>query len=71
MRILIINSEYPPIGGGAGNASSNLAKELAVLKQDLTVLTAHFGDLPKDTIENGVRILRIKSLRRKQDRSGA
>lgn len=71
MRILIINSEYPPIGGGAGNASSNLAKELAGLNQDVTVLTAHFGDLPFDTVEYGVRILRIKSLRRKQDRSGA
>ena len=29
MKILLINSEYPPIGGGAGNASSNIARVLA------------------------------------------
>ena len=31
MKILLINSEYPPIGGGAGNASANLARLLGVL----------------------------------------
>jgi len=71
MRILLINSEYPPIGGGAGNASAYLAAELVTLDQDVTVLTARFSDLPKDTVENTVRVLRIRSLRRRQDRSGA
>ena len=70
MHVLIINSEYPPIGGGAGNASANLAKELAALGQDVTVLTTQYGSLPVDILENGVRILRIKSLRRQKDRSG-
>lgn len=70
MRILIINSEYPPIGGGAGNASENLAKELAALNQDVIVLTASYRNLPNFQIENGVRIRRIKSFRRKKDRSG-
>lgn len=70
MRILIINSEYPPIGGGAGNASENLAKELVALHQDVTVMTVIFDNLPGDSIENDVRVIRIKSLRRRQDRSG-
>jgi glycosyltransferase involved in cell wall biosynthesis len=70
MRILLINSEYPPIGGGAGNASAHLATELVALGQDVTVITARFGGLPRDFIENGVRILRIRSLRMRQDRSG-
>ena len=71
MRILIINSEFPPIGGGAGNASANLASAFNALGQDVTVLTAHYGDLPSDSIEYGSRILRIKSMRRRKDRSGA
>jgi glycogen(starch) synthase len=71
MRILIINSEYPPIGGGAGNASANLASELVLSGQEVTVLTAHFNDLPYNMVENGVRIRRLMTLRRKQDRSGA
>ncbi len=70
MRILIINSEYPPIGGGAANASANLAREFAALSHDVTVLTVHFNNLPKKTLENSVRIIRLKSLRRKLDQSG-
>jgi len=71
MRILIINSEYPPIGGGAGNASANLASELIALGQEVTVLTAHFEGLPLDTQQDGLRVLRVKSLRKYIDRSGA
>ena len=71
MRILIINSEYPPIGGGAGNASANLAKALSALNQEVTVLTVRFGDVPFLSNENGVSIRRIRSFRRNKDRSGA
>jgi glycosyltransferase involved in cell wall biosynthesis len=71
MRILIVNSEYPPIGGGAGNASANLASELMAVGQDMTVITAHYGDLPLDTRQDGIHIKRVRSLRRRVDRSGA
>jgi len=70
MRVLIINSEYPPVGGGAGNASKNLAGKLTEMDQEVTVLTSHFGQLPLDTVENGVRVRRIRAFRRKQTRSG-
>jgi len=70
MRILIINSEYPPIGGGAGNASQNIAAKLVELNQEVTVLTSHFDRLPLDTVEHGVRVKRIKALRRNLARSG-
>ena len=71
MRILIINSEYPPIGGGAGNASANLARCLASIGYDITVVTAHFHGQPKLEIHEGVTIYRIPALRRRQDRSTA
>ena len=71
MRILIINSEYPPIGGGAGNASANIARELAILGFQVSFVTAHFGNLPREEIIDNVTIYRIPSLRRKLDRSGA
>lgn len=70
MRILIINSEYPPIGGGAGNASENLAKRFVALHQDVVVMTVNFNDMPGDSVENKIRVIRIKSLRQRQDRSG-
>jgi len=71
MRLLIINSEYPPIGGGAGNASANLARCLAEIGHDVIVLTARFSDLPRVEKRDGVTIHRIPALRRKQERSGA
>ncbi len=71
MRILIINSEYPPVGGGASNASQNVARILADLGQDVTVLTAQYADLPPDSIEDGVRVLRGPARRKSDHRSGA
>lgn len=71
MRILLLNSEYPPIGGGAGNASANIARGLASLGHEVTVLTARFSNLPRFEQHGGVTIHRIPALRRRQDRSGA
>jgi glycosyltransferase involved in cell wall biosynthesis len=69
MHILILNSEYPPIGGGAGNASANIASELVRLGQQVTVLTARYQSLPGDEMKQGIRILRLPCLRKKGDRS--
>ena len=71
MDILLINSEYPPIGGGAGNASATLARHLASLGRRVTVVTARFRDLPQVETQDGVTVCRIPALRRRQDRSGA
>src|SRR6266516_2033593 len=71
MRILVINSEYPPIGGGAGHASANLARCLAALGHDVVVLTARFEDLPQRETHGGVTVHRIRAWRHRQDRSSA
>ncbi|HEY9152230.1 MAG TPA: glycosyltransferase family 4 protein [Anaerolineales bacterium] len=71
MKILLINSEYPPIGGGAGNASSNLARVLAQRGHHVLVLTSHWDDLPFEETREQVKIIRLSALRRKMDRSNA
>ena len=71
MKILLINSEYPPIGGGAGNAGSNLARGLVQRGHEVLVLTSHWDGLPFEETRAGVRIVRLSSLRRKMDRSNA
>ena len=40
MKILLLNYEFPPLGGGAGKATYNLAKELARVGHDVDVLTS-------------------------------
>ena len=71
MRLLLINSEYPPIGGGAGNATAHIARCLAAMGHETLVITSRFGNLPHREQFGNLSIFRIPSLRRKQDRSGA
>lgn len=70
MKILIINSEYPPIGGGAGNASAYIARGLANLEHEVVVVTAFFTGQPRLEVQDGVTIYRIPSMRKRLDRSG-
>lgn len=69
MRILILNSEYPPIGGGAGNASAHIADKFERMGHRVTVVTSRFGTLPHREDQGGMTIYRIPGLRRRQDRS--
>ena len=69
MKILIINSEYPPIGGGAGNASAHIAARFAHMGHEIAVVTSRFGKLPHLEQRQNLTLHRIPCLRQKQDRS--
>ena len=69
MRILIINSEYPPIGGGAGNASAHIAAQFEKLGHKVAVVTSRFGKLPHREQDKNITVFRVPSIRRRQDRS--
>lgn len=71
MRILIINSEYPPLGGGAGNASAFIARGLAAMGHEIVVITSRFQNLPHQEQYNGLTLYRIPALRQMLDRSNA
>ena len=58
MNILIINYEYPPLGGGGGVVSKMLAEAL-VDRHQITVLTSRFGEQPLQETVNGVELLRV------------
>lgn len=70
MHVLIINHEFPPIGGGAATASAHLAREMTALGARVTVLTSTFGDLPRHERRDGADIVRVPALRRRADKSG-
>lgn len=69
MRILLVNYEYPPAGGGAGNATLFMARALVKLGHVPTVLTAAIPGLPRETHEDGFRVLRVRSLRKSVESS--
>lgn len=69
MRLLLINYEYPPLGGGAGQATASLAAEFAELGHEVVVLTSAFRDLPREeSPRSGVQIYRVPVWRRRADR---
>lgn len=67
MRILLINYEFPPIGGGAGSASYNIARWLARLGNEVFVFTSRFQDLKREEILDGFKVKRMPVLRRHID----
>ncbi len=64
MRILVLNYEYPPVGGGGGQVTEDIAQGLVKQGHELTVLTTHIKGLPKEETQSGVHILRLPSLRK-------
>ncbi len=70
MRLILVNYEYPPLGGGAGNATACIARALARQTHEVSVVTAAFGDLrgTEQECEN-LSVIRLPCRRARQDRS--
>ncbi|MCM1987211.1 glycosyltransferase family 4 protein [Methanococcoides seepicolus] len=65
MRILMLNYEYPPLGGGASPVTKSLSEELVRLGHTVDVVTMGYKELkPKEDI-NGVTVYRVPSIRKK------
>ncbi len=64
MRILVLCHEYPPLGGGGGKVAQDLCRGFAKHGHQVTILTSHSGDLPFQQKDEGVEVIRLKSLRR-------
>ena len=71
MNLLLINYEYPPVGGGAATATFHLARELRRLSHDVTVLTSRYSDAPGYELDgDGIHLHRVAALRQHRDRGG-
>jgi len=68
LRVLLINYEYPPLGGGGGNATRHLGRALVRLGAKAMVITAAYGNLPATEDDGGLVVRRIKTWRRHRDR---
>jgi glycosyltransferase involved in cell wall biosynthesis len=64
LRILILNYEYPPLGGGAGVVSKYHAEGLAVAGNGITVVTTWFKGEKEDEHIGNLRIIKLKSKRK-------
>lgn len=69
MKLLILNHEFPPIGGGAGNAAWFIAQALRDEGVEAHIVTAGFHDLPAIDRRDGIVIERLPVVRKRADRS--
>ena len=69
MRLLLINYEYPPVGGGAANATANIARAMSLLGHEVLVLTANYAARPSRSTDGNVTVLRVRAPRKRTDRS--
>lgn len=69
LRILFVNYEFPPVGGGGGTGCKYLARELVRMGHEVEVVTSRFKNLPKETRSRGLLIRRIPVLRKKAGQS--
>ena len=67
MNILIINYDFPPVGGGGGIATYYIARELCRKGYAVTVLTSHFKALRWYEDVEGVKVYRVPVLRKRRD----
>lgn len=65
MRILVLNYEYPPLGGGAAPVCRDLATCMAKEGHQVTVVTMGFPGLLPYEERDGVEIYRLKCMRKK------
>jgi glycosyltransferase involved in cell wall biosynthesis len=63
----MLNYEYPPLGGGAATVTYNLAKELVRQGHEVDVVTMRYKGLKKVEDSDGIRIYRVRCLRKKQE----
>jgi glycosyltransferase involved in cell wall biosynthesis len=67
---LFINYEYPPIGGGSATACEQIARVLSKRGHNVTVLSSGIGSLLGTRVEDGVTVVRIRTLRKQVHQSG-
>ncbi|MFH1681487.1 MAG: glycosyltransferase family 4 protein [Candidatus Eisenbacteria bacterium] len=67
MNILVLNYEYPPLGGGAGVVTRALAELYVRRGHDVEVVTMGFPGLPAEETLNGVRIRRLQVGRKRRE----
>ena len=69
MKFLLVNHEYPPVGGGAATATQAIAHKLTEFGHEVKVLTSRYRDLPGSGFEDHVAICRVRCFRRRRDQS--
>lgn len=69
MKILILNYEYPPLGGGAGVIAQKHAELLAETNSVTVVTSSPSGTHEEEKVNDGLTVVRLKVKRKEKFRS--
>ncbi len=69
MNLLLINNEFPPIGGGGSTVTKYAIRHLVQAGHMVTLVTSRYKDLPHREIIDGATVIRIPALRKYKDYS--
>lgn len=64
MRILVLTHEFPPVGGGGGQAALDTCQGFVQRGHEVQLLTAHMDGLNYHENLDGIQVRRVSSLRR-------
>ena len=67
MKLLLINNEFPPIGGGGSTVTKYAIQYLTRAGHDVTLITSQYKNLPKREMIDGATVIRIPTVRRYKD----
>ena len=67
MKILLINNEFPPIGGGGSTVTRYGAKELVASGHEVQLVTSSYRGFPRHEVREGYQIHRVPTVRRRPD----
>ncbi len=67
MKLLLINNEFPPIGGGGSTVTKYAIKYLVAAGHEVTLVTSGYKGLPRREVIDGAEVIRIPAVRRFAD----
>lgn len=67
MKILTLNYEFPPVGGGAAPVAFELCRQMVRLGHEVDVVTMQWKDSPAYEVIEGIQVHRTPALRGRPD----
>ena len=67
MKLLLINNEFPPIGGGGSTVTKYALEYLVKAGHEVVLVTSRYKDLPKREMISGATVIRVPAIRRYKD----
>ncbi len=66
MKLLVLNYEFPPLGGGAAPVTQHLSKQIIKYGHQVDLVSMHYKGLAREEVVDGIHVYRIRCLRKRQ-----